>query len=154
VSEAAQTLAASRIVLDSGPLGRLTNPSARTPINQEINRWLWARLAAGATVFVSEVVDYEIRRELLRLDRSRSLARLDLLQAQLSYLPLDTRTMRRAAELWAEARKQGLPTADPRELDVDVILAAQAERAQAVIATENVGHLSRFAIARHWRDIL
>jgi predicted nucleic acid-binding protein len=153
VSEAAETTAAGRILLDSGPLGRLTNPNANTPINAEINRWLWARLAAGATILVPEIVDYEIRRELLRLDRRRSLARLELLSAQLSYLPLDTSTMRRAAEMWAEVRRQGQPTADPRALDVDVILAAQAERAQAVVATENAGHLSRFVTARHWREI-
>ena len=153
MSEVVQTVTATRIVLDSGPLGRLTNPNARTPINTEINRWLWARLAAGATIFIPEIVDYEVRRELLRLDRRRSLTRLDSLQAQLVYLPLDTGIMRRAAELWAQARQQGQPTADPRALDVDVILAAQAERAQAVVATENVAHLSRFVAARHWREI-
>src|SRR5438128_39231 len=114
VSEVVQTVTATRIVLDSGPLGRLTNPNARTPINTEINRWLWARLAAGATIFVPEVADYEVRRELLRMDRRRSLARLDALQAQLSYLSLDTSIMRQAAEFWADARKQGHPTADPR----------------------------------------
>jgi predicted nucleic acid-binding protein len=71
----------------------------------------------------------------------------------LTYLPLDTATMRRAAEMWAIARTQGTPTADPREIDADVILAAQAEVVNAVVATENVGHLARFVIARHWRDI-
>jgi predicted nucleic acid-binding protein len=142
-----------RIVLDSGPLGRLTNPNTRTPVNAEINRWLWTLLAAGAAVFVPEVVDYEVRRELLRLDRKRSVARLDALHVQLFYLPLNTATLRRAAEMWAEARKRGQPTADPKELDVDVILAAQAEEAEGLVATENVGHLSRFVLARHWRDI-
>src|ERR1043166_4728179 len=98
-------------------------------------------------IFIPEVVDYEIRRELLLMDRKRSLARLDALQEQLFYLPLDTPTMRRAAEMWATVRKQGQPTADPRELDADVILAAQAEHAQAVVATENVGHLGRLVMA-------
>jgi predicted nucleic acid-binding protein len=66
---------------------------------------------------------------------------------------LDTPTMRRAAELWALARQRGTPTADPKEIDADVILAAQAERAQAVVATDNVGHLGRFVAAKHWRDL-
>jgi hypothetical protein len=47
----------------------------------------------------------------------------------------------------------GTPTAPPEALDGDVILAAQAERAGAIVATENVAHLARFVIARHWRDI-
>ena len=61
--------------------------------------------------------------------------------------------MRRAAEMWAIARQQGTPTADPREIDADVILAAQAESVGAVVATENVGHLSLFVDARRWREI-
>ncbi len=44
--------------------------------------------------------------------------------------------------------------ADPKELNGDVILAAQAEKAEAVIATENVGHLSLFVEAKGWREIL
>ncbi len=53
----------------------------------------------------------------------------------------------------------GQPTADPSALDGDVILAAQTitiaqERQQEIIiATTNVGHLSRFTTAQHWRDI-
>ncbi len=61
--------------------------------------------------------------------------------------------MRRAAEMRARARNQGTPTADPKEIDEDVILAAQAERVGAIVATENVGHLARFVNAKHWRDI-
>jgi hypothetical protein len=61
--------------------------------------------------------------------------------------------MLRAAELWAEARKSGMPTADPNELDCDVILAAQALEINGVVATENVGHLSRFVAAKYWRNI-
>jgi predicted nucleic acid-binding protein len=140
-------------MLDTGPLGRLTNPDVRVPITAEIRLWLSERLAAGAIIFVPEVADYGLRRELLRLNRRRSLARLDALHTQLFYLPLNTAALRRAAELWAEARRRGLPTADPRELDVDVIIAAQAEQAGAVVATENAGHLARFVTARHWREI-
>ena len=62
--------------------------------------------------------------------------------------------MLRAAELWADARRRGKPTADPKELDADVILAAQAIEAGAIVATENVGHLSRYVTARHWSAIV
>jgi hypothetical protein len=63
-----------------------------------------------------------------------------------------------AASLWAEVRKMGQPTADPKALDGDVILAAQAqmlanEMTAVIIATTNVDNLSRFAIALNWQDI-
>jgi predicted nucleic acid-binding protein len=61
--------------------------------------------------------------------------------------------MLKAAIIWAEARRRGQPTADPKELDCDVILAAQALQIGAIVATENIGHLSLFVEARSWRDI-
>jgi predicted nucleic acid-binding protein len=141
------------IALDTSPLSLLCYPNPKVPIVAEINRWLHAHLAAGTRVFIPEIADYEVRRELLRAGKRRSIRRLDGLQRTLTYLPLDTAAMRRAAEMWAIARSQGMPTADPKEIDADVILAAQAERVQAVVATDNVGHLARFVPALGWRDI-
>jgi predicted nucleic acid-binding protein len=100
-----------------------------------------------------EITDYEVRRSLLLNNLPRSVQRLDALKARLLYLPLTTRAMLQAAEFWAEARKVGKPTADPKELDCDVLLAAQAQEAGGIVATENVGHIARFVAARHWRDI-
>lgn len=75
------------------------------------------------------------------------------------YIELSDGDLHRAAELWAESRRQGLPTSDPLELDVDVILAAQALNLglppdELVVATTNVRHLSRFVDARQWPDII
>jgi predicted nucleic acid-binding protein len=142
-----------RIALDSTPLSLLSHPNEQQAQVKEARQWLEEALTAGAQVFIPEIVDYEVRRELLRLGRQKSIERLDLLQSTLTYLALDTGMMRRAAEMWATARSQGTPTADPKEIDADVILAAQAERVQAVVATENVGHLSLFVTARNWREI-
>jgi hypothetical protein len=64
--------------------------------------------------------------------------------------------MRRAAELWAQARCQGQPTAADNTIDADVILAARALTLGApnvVIATTNVGHLARFVAADLWPNI-
>lgn len=67
------------ILLDAGPLGLATNPRASTE-NQECNLWLQTQLRQGVRVFVPEIADYEVRRELLRAGKSRGLARLDALQ--------------------------------------------------------------------------
>ena len=143
------------VLLDTGPLGLVTNPR-RSPQSVACARWLQALVAHGLRVIVPEIADYEVRRELLRAKKERGLARLDTLASRLEYLPLTTAAMRQAAVFWAQARQQGQPTADDKALDGDVILAAQAVTvgvADVVIATTNVGHLSRFAPAALWLDI-
>lgn len=140
------------VLLDASPLGMISNPSA-TPANLECYEWLETLLISGCRVIVPEITDYEVRRELLRAGKTRGLERLDLLKDTLDYLPLTTEVMLKAAELWATARNQGTPTADPKALDCDVILAAQALTENGIVATENVGHLSLFVEAKDWRDI-
>ena len=54
------------ILLDAGPLGLLTTPR-RTPQVEAIRTWLVERRAAGDTILVPEIADYEVRRELLPL---------------------------------------------------------------------------------------
>jgi predicted nucleic acid-binding protein len=141
------------IVLDATPLSLLCYPDVSVPIVQEIRIWLRGLDRAGRVVYVPEIADYEVRRELIRARKLRSLRRLDRLLTQMLYLPLDTQAMHRAAEMWAEVRNRGLPTASPDALDADVILAAQAEAVGGIVATENVGHLARLVTAAHWRDI-
>lgn len=135
------------LALDSSPLGRLVHPRQ----NAEISDWLDDVLARGATVYIPEIIDYELRRALLFGGLTRSLHRLDELEEVLPFLPLDRATMLDAAELWAQARRAGQSVADPKELDGDAILAAQARRVGAVVVTENVGHLSVWVDARDWR---
>jgi predicted nucleic acid-binding protein len=143
------------VLLDTGPLGVLTNPKAAP----EMLNWLKSLVSRGVKVKVPEIADYELRRELLRADKFEGIQRLDELQQYIGYVPLTTHTMLEAARLWAQVRKQGLPTADNKALDGDVILAAQAkvlehEGYEVVIATTNVRHLSRLVMAKEWRDIL
>ena len=136
-------------VLDTGPLGRLTHP-ARNP---QIVIWLERQLAGGISIIIPEIADYELRRSLLLENLERSIARLDKLKTMLVYLPIITSIMLHAAELWAEARQRGRPTADPQALDGDVILAAQTLSIGGRVATENVGHLSLFVEAADWNTV-
>lgn len=145
------------IVLDAGPLGLVTNPRGNDEA-RACTLWLDALLEQGVTIYIPEIADYEVRRELLRARKNEGLARLDDLKVVLNYLPITTMTMLLAANYWATARQQGQPTAVDHALDGDVILAAQTSLLEqqgysAVIATTNVKHLSRFVAAQEWQTI-
>ena len=151
------------VFIDSGVLGKLCNPN-RTEETVAVNRWLFSLLAKGVYVVSSHVCDYEVRRSLilesLRQPNIDSIKDLDDLENYLTFLPLTNEVMKEAANLWAEARIQGMPTADEQSLDADIIICAQykllAEEYPGryiVIATTNVNHLSRFAEAKEWQEI-
>src|SRR3990167_7272176 len=140
------------ILLDSGLLGMLAHRGG-VPETDACKAWLERLLAAGDRVIVPEICDYEVRRELLRINATTSIERLNDLAKLLEYLPINTAIMRHAAVLWAQARRGGRPTADPHALDGDVILAAQAyslHSPNVAIATTNVSHLAVLAPAADW----
>lgn len=146
----------SRVVLlDAGPLGLATNPR-RSPASTACAKWLQALVAGGTRVLLPEIADYEVRRELLRANKTKGIARLDALAGALEYLPLSTAAMRQAARFWAQARQRGRPAASDQALDGDMILAGQAATLGipgVVIATTNVGHLANLVPAELWQNI-
>ena len=112
----------------------------------------------GEQLAIAEIVDYECRRGWLRQNNHPALAKLDTAKAALLYVPITTAAMVRAAEFWAAARKGGYATAADQRLDADVILAAQVstfahDSTEVIVATMNVGHLSRYVTARKWDEI-
>jgi hypothetical protein len=145
------------ILLDAEPLGLVSNPRS-SPLNDACSQWVQAQMAKGVRVPIAEIIDYEIRLELLRAGKRRGIATLDGAKIRLGYLPITTPVMLKAAEFWAEARRMGKPTAHHQALDADVILAAQAalliaDGHEVTIATGNVSHLSLFVPAARWQDI-
>lgn len=136
-------------IFDAGPLGQLANPRASVEVLARSRRIF----VSGSKLLISEAADYEVRRNLLLHDKHASITRLDELQAFCQYLPITTGVMRKAAEFWADSRRRGKPTSDPKELDCDVILAAQAVEFGATIITDNIGHLSQFAVTKRWADL-
>ena len=118
-----------------------------------IRRWLWELRRAGRIVCIPEVADYEVRRQLRLLGSDAGIENLDELGRRFRYLRVTSAIWRRAADLWAHARRQGSPTAEDAALDADVILAALAEREGGIVATENIRHLELFVPAKRWRDI-
>lgn len=146
------------VLLDTGPLGLASDPKS-TSEAESCRAWLDHLLAARVNIIVPEIADYEVRRELLRAGKTKGLAQLDALALKYDYLPVTKQTWRQAAQFWAQSRQKGQPTADPKELDGDVILAAQAvtlglPESEVVVATTNVGHIARFTPAELWQNIL
>ncbi|MFM6280735.1 MAG: nuclease [Dolichospermum sp.] len=143
------------ILLDAGPIGLITNPKLSDE-SLACAKWLQMLIFSGSRVIIPEIADYEVRRELLRANKFKGIARLDELTHLVEYLPITTNAMRQAALFWAQARQQGQPTAGDKTIDGDIILVAQAVTlnvADVVIATTNVGHLSRFVNADLWQNI-
>ncbi|MGH2410244.1 MAG: nuclease [Chloroflexota bacterium] len=122
--------------------------------------WAITMIQARHRLLVPAIADYEVRRELERAGKTAGLATLDAWNsaAPERYLPLSDSALRLGARLWARARNTGTMTADPKELDADVLIAAQAldmglALADFIVATVNVGHLALFVPADRWENI-
>lgn len=150
------------IVLDTFPISSMgrSEKSSADLLTTQCRDWVYDCIAAGNKVYVPAICYYEALRELTRIKAYSQIIRLrNFCYIEPSrFLLLTTNDLEGAATLWAQARSKGVPTASPDALDVDVILAAQAlalglPESDLVIATTNVGHLSRFVPADDWQKI-
>lgn len=122
--------------------------------------WLsFAQAGGDVEIVISAAADYELRRGYLwKLDRHedehRALARLDELCGLLGVHTVSDNVLRDAAGMWAAARRGGYSTASDRDVDWDVIIAAQAKEIPAVVVTTNGQHIQRYGVdARDWDQI-
>lgn len=152
------------IILDTFPLSstakREPPPGTNPTTSDNCRQWVEDCIQAGNRVLAPAITYYEALRELERLGATSQVARLRAFCYEVPnrYLTLTDADINRAAQLWANARNAGTPTASADALDGDVILAAQAlglglPLSEFVIATTNVGHLSQFIPAALWTDI-
>ncbi|MBM3753280.1 MAG: type II toxin-antitoxin system VapC family toxin [Acidobacteria bacterium] len=148
------------IFLDSGPLGLLVNPTPSPEVEAVMER-IEELSHQGVQFHVPAIIYYEIKREFLRAGKTRSIARLDgfIAQGHNRYVPLTDTALRLAAELWAMKRQAGEPTAGSRNIDADIILAAQvltfgAPAEELVVATTNPRHFTKLVEAKSLPDLL
>ncbi len=155
------------VLLDSGVLGLLVNPiqdvsEAETNEIYQCTEWLYSLLSKSVYVVASEISDYEVRRELIRI-KSEGVRLLDNLRDVIEFLPLTKEVMQKAAEFWAESRQSHIPTADAQNIDADMIISAQWNLLSqefpgrtVLIATTNIRHLRIFAEekAMEWKNII
>jgi len=180
------------IFLDTGVLGKLTHPDveqdktmlakkAEITIKESIREaieceeWLEKLIKEGYPIAISEIVNYEARREHIRRIRDRksgqeekqkaikAIERLDALITKkgVAYFTVtceEGNVMQEAAELWAFAHNNAYIA-----YDADLIIAAQAIIIKrigidVIIATTDTEDFNRLLRqhhieARRWRDI-
>jgi predicted nucleic acid-binding protein len=136
-----------RLLLDTGVVGQICHPRKY----QDVRHW-FADAVGQHEFLLSEVADYELRRELIRIGATRSLTRLDELARELRYVPVTTATWRSGANLWAWLRRTGKPSAADSGLDGDVLIAAQAIAEQAAVVTTNPRHFEPLVRAMRWDE--
>jgi predicted nucleic acid-binding protein len=155
------------VILDSGVLDLLV-----TPIDEELSEdekryteiyqcteWFYRLLSKGAYITVSDICDYEVRREFVRI-KSKSVQELDKLRKLIDFQEVTFDVLERAAEIWAEARSTNQPNKVKENIDVDCILTAQwcllKEKhpgRQAIVATKNIKDFQRMTECSIWQDI-
>lgn len=138
------------IIFDSDPAG-LACHDPGNPEGGDLRHWMIKEWTNGSTILIPAIIDYEVRRELIFKGLEDAVARLDALydSEMVKLLSVKDAAMRRAAQLWADARRKGEPTAHDHALDGDVILCAQAreyctDADDWLILTENVRHIARY----------
>ena len=88
-----------RLLLDTGVLGQVCHPRKY----DDVRSW-FRRAVVEHELLLSEFGDYELRRELLRINSRHSLRRLDELTRELRYVSVTTATWRATATRSAAAR--------------------------------------------------
>lgn len=152
------------VFLDSGVIGLLSNPNKRDRAIA-CEDWLYGLFAKGVYVVSSDICDYEVRRNLV-LESMRSekrlqpLTSLDELHDFIDFLPVTSKILISASDVWAKSRLQGQAMSNGASIDVDAIICAHWELLKeefpsryVVVATTNVRHLSRFTEAFEWESI-
>lgn len=147
------------VLLDSGPLGLAVCRTGTRGL-AEFGTRLAELEMAGVSILIPAVIDYELRRELIRIGATAKLRTLQGLQQRFSIMPVSASAWLRAAGFWALTRRMGVQTGSDAELDADAILAGCASTIgnpadEVIVATSNIRHLSRFPgiDAREWSAI-
>ena len=118
-----------RLLLDSNTVNYILR--SREPVLSTFE----TRIRANAIFFVSDVVDYELRRY---LELKRATRKFELYE-QLTelWIPIGLGTVgwRRAARMWAELHRSGRSIEDR-----DLLIAVTALQARATLVTSNTRH--------------
>lgn len=151
------------VLLDTNVLGILCNPNKKQEMI-ECQIWFERLLARGVYFATSELCDYELRRGLMLAQQvgksADGLTILERLRELIDFLKVDYQVTLEASNIWVKSRLTGQPTADEKNIDIDIIISAHWQILQrmfpgryVVVSTTNVKHLSLFSQAEEWQNI-
>ena len=155
------------LILDSNILALLvTNIDEKLSEDQKLTteiyqctEWFYRLLSKGVYIIVSDICDYEVRREFIRI-KSKSVQELDNLRDLIEFQEVTFAVLEKAAELWAEARYMSQSNKIKENIDVDCILAAQWCLLQeqypgrkVIIGTKNIKDFQRVTDCDVWQNI-
>lgn len=139
-------------LIDSGPLGDIIKPHP----SADVVRWVHFVKENKIALRVPEIIDYELRRELIlqglkgNSDSYKSIGNLNKYRRTKRFIPLEPSvTLTDACDIWANLRNNNQGTADIKNIDVDVILVTQAlsmkkDFEEIIVITGNLSDIRRF----------
>lgn len=156
-----------RLLLDTNLLLRACHPKTHPDVRAWLQAWLdYAGRVDGVEIVVPAVADYEARRGYLsevdrKDDERKALERLNELCGLLGVQQVSAKNFVDAAAMWAKARRAGRLTSGERDVDWDVLIAAQANELteqtaglRVVVVTSNAKHLKQHgADAKDWSEL-
>jgi tRNA(fMet)-specific endonuclease VapC len=112
-----------------------------------VERRTEATLAANATIILSPIVYYEVKRGLLKRDAKKQTEFFERLIPKFAWQDFEWDDWELAAHLWVERTKIGRPIED-----ADLLIAAQAKRLGAILVTDNADDFGDLGVKiENWR---
>jgi len=108
-----------------------------------------AYLRAHEQLTLSEITYYEVIRGLRFRDARRQLATFERILAECRVLPFDRACAERAADIWVDLHRRGLPIGE-----LDILIAGTALAYGLALVTHNVDHFERVRglVVADWTD--
>ena len=116
------------VILDSGILILVIADPEVSNEAKQCQAWLERLLSRGIYIIVPEICDYEVRRGLIFEDKRKGrvngikLQALNKIKSSIDFVPLTSRVLLKAAELWAEVQING--RGNRKGVNVDMIVSA------------------------------
>lgn len=137
------------IFIDSSIITLLLTKPKDSEEARQCQDWLYYAIGRGATLYIPEICDYEIRRGILytqektKVNQFYKLNELEVLRNNIIFLSLTEYTARKAAIIWAKARAMG--RTQPKGVSADIIILGHVKLMQEeypgrqiTIATKNI----------------
>ena len=125
----------------------------------QCTKWFYSLLSKGVYIIASDICDYELRRELIRI-KSKSIQELYQLRDLIEFQKVTFALLEKATEIWAETRAMSQSNKIKEKIDVDCILAAkwcllkeQYPGRQVIIATKNIKDFQLVTDCDIWQNI-